>query len=173
MKKSDVEWEFESGCRVAMNYAGYRYAFFSKLNVSLAIISLASLWLSGFIFAGDHKIVSAVLNIVGSVSLIFDVVLNIKGSNSYWSAMYDGYNAFFSEFIKIQPTSSVEELQELKSRFVEFDGKCNANFNALGLIAWNDACVQMGRAEHVKHIPWYKRWTANLFSWGSVADNFT
>lgn len=173
MKKSDVEWEIESSCRIAMNYASYRYAFFSKLNVSLAIVSLVSIWFSGFVFSGDYKAVSAVLNVVGSISLVFDVVLNIKGCNGFWKSMYEGYNGFFAEFARIRPTASVEELQSLKSKFVEFDGKCNANFNALGLIAWNDACVQMGRSEHVKHVPRYKRWTANLFSWGSVADNFT
>lgn len=172
MKKSDVEWEIESSCRIAMNYASYRYEFFSKLNVSLAIVSLVSIWFSGFVFSGDYKAVSAVLNVVGSISLVFDVVLNIKGCNGFWKSMYEGYNGFFAEFARIQPTASVEELQSLKSKFVEFDGKCNANFNALGLIAWNDACVQMGKSEHVKHVPWYKRWTANIFSWGSVADNF-
>ncbi len=173
MKKSDVEWEIESCCRIAMNYASYRYAFFSKLNVSLAIVSLVSIWFSGFVFSGDYKAVSAVLNVVGSISLVFDVVLNIKGCTGFWKSMYEGYNGFFAEFARIRPTASVEELQSLKSKFVEFDGKCNANLNALGLIAWNDACVQMGKSEHVKHVPWYKRWTANIFSWGSVADNFT
>lgn len=155
-----------------MNYASYRYAFFSKLNISLAIISLVSIWFSGFVFSGEHKTISAILNIVGSVSLVFDVVLNIKGCNGFWKSMYEGYNGFFAEFARIQPTASVEELQSLKSKFVEFDGKCNADFNAIGLIAWNDACVQMGKPEHVKPVPFYKRWTANLFSWSSVADNF-
>lgn len=172
MKKSDIEWDIESSVRIAMNYASYRYAFFSKLNISLAIISLVSIWFSGFVFSGEHKTISAILNIVGSVSLVFDVVLNIKGCNGFWKSMYEGYNGFFTEFARIQPTASVEELQSLKSKFVEFDGKCNADFNALGLIAWNDACVQMGKPEHVKPVPFYKRWTANLFSWSSVADNF-
>lgn len=172
MKKSDIEWDIESSVRVAMNYASHRYAFFSKLNISLAIISLVSIWFSGFVFSGEHKTISAILNIVGSVSLVFDVVLNIKGCNGFWKSMYEGYNGFFAEFARIQPTASVEELQSLKSKFVEFDGKCNADFNAIGLIAWNDACVQMGKPEHVKPVPFYKRWTANLFSWSSVADNF-
>lgn len=172
MKKSDIEWDIESSVRVAMNYASYRYAFFSKLNISLAIISLVSIWFSGFVFSGEHKTISAILNIVGSVSLVFDVVLNIKGCNGFWKSMYEGYNGFFAEFARIQPTASLEELQSLKSKLVEFDGKCNADFNALGLIAWNDACVQMGKPEHVKPVPFYKRWTANLFSWSSVADNF-
>ena len=112
------------------------------------------------------------LNAVCSVSLVFDVALNIKGLNGFWSAMYDGYNEMLSELFRIQDKCSLEQLDELKSRMYVFDGRCKSVKNALCLIAWNDACVQMGKSEHVKHIPFYKRWTANLFSWGSAADNF-
>lgn len=172
MSKEDLQWDIESKLRVSLAYAGYRHSFFTGLNIALCIVALASLWLSGAVFAGEWPRVSMALNIVCSVALVVDVALNIKGLNGFWSAMYDGYNEMLSELFRIQENASVEQLSELRSRVLAFDGRCKSVKNALGLIAWNDACVQMGKSEHVKPVPWYKRWTANLFSWGSVADNF-
>lgn len=65
----------------------------------------------------------------------------------------------------------------LALRFHQFRSKlynkrCHATYYALGLIAWNDTCVQMGKPQCVKKVPWYKRLTANVLSWGSVASNF-
>lgn len=52
MNKEDVEWEFESRCRVAMNYSCFRYAFFFKLNIALCVLSMVSLWCSGYFAEG-------------------------------------------------------------------------------------------------------------------------
>ena len=172
MTKDDLKWEVESKLRIGISYSEFRYSFFSKLNVFLCFVSLVTLWLSGAVFAGEWPMVSLVLNVVCSVSLVIDVVLNIKGLNGYWSAMYDGYNDMLSELFRIQEKCSVDQLSELRSRMYAFDGRCKSTLGALCLMAWNDACIQMGKSEHVKPVPWYKRWTANLFSWGSVADNF-
>ena len=172
MTKDDLKWEIESRLRIGISYSGYRYSFFSTLNVALCIVALASLWLSGVVFSGEWPRVSMALNIICSVSLVVDVALNIKGFNGYWSAMYDGYNEMLSELFSVQENASAEQLSELRSRMYTFDGRCKSVKNALCLIAWNDACVQMGKSEHVKHVPFYKRWTANIFSWGSAADNF-
>ena len=172
MSKDDLKWEIESKLRVGLSYAGYRHAFFTKLNVILCIIALASLWLSGVVFAGSWPRVSMALNIVCSVSLVFDVALNIKGLNGFWSSMYDGYNEMLSELLRIQENATEDQLAELLSRFYAFDGRCKSVNGVLCLVAWNDACVQMGKSEFVKSIPLYKRLTANLFSWGSVADVF-
>lgn len=172
MDKEDVEWEFESRCRVAMNYSCFRYVFFFKLNIALCVLSMVSLWCSGYFADGKCESAFVALNIVGSALLVFDVVLNLVGCCGFWKSMRDGYFEFFAEFQEIRFKASAEELRGLMSRFVKFDSRCDASFNALGLIAWNDACIQMGKAEHVKHVPWYKCWTANIFSWGSVSDNF-
>jgi len=172
MTKADLEWDIESRCRIAMNYAGYRYTFFKWLNIILCILSIASLWCSGFVYAGTEPGKSCVLNVVGSVMLIVDVVLNLLGCNGFWKSMLDGYGELYSEFVGIRSAASVQELEAFKSRFTKFDCRCNAEYNALGLIAWNDACAQMGKSNCVKPVPLYKRLTANLFAWGSVADNF-
>lgn len=172
MEKKDIERIFESRCRTAINYASYRYAFFFKINIILCVLSIASLWCAGCVASGDDKTASLVLNIAGSVLLISDVVLNLVGAVGYWKSIRCGYYDFFSEFTEIRSKASVEELESLMARFVKYDSRCEACYNALGLIAWNDACIQMGKDKYVKKIPWYKRLTANFFSWGSVADNF-
>ena len=172
MNKSDIEWKFESQCRIAINYAGLRHAFFNKVNILLCVLSIASLWCSGFVFTGGYKCASCVLNIAGSLMLVADVALNLLGCNGFWKAMSDGYSELLAEFTAIRSTATATELEELMSRFVKFDARCSASFDALGLIAWNEACVQMGKTDRVKHVPWYKRLTANFCSWGSVADNF-
>ena len=172
MTKSDIEWAIESSCRIAMNYSGYRCAFFNRLNVVLCVLSIASLWCSGFVFSNGKELAACVLDIVGAVLLVADVVLNLMGCNGFWKSMRNGYYELYSEFVEIRSKASEDELEKLQARLAKFDSRCDAEYNALGLIAWNDACVQMGKPEHVKHVPWYKWLTANLFSWGTVAENF-
>lgn len=104
--------------------------------------------------------------------LVIDVILNLLGCYGKWKSMHDGYNSFLAEFTKTHSNASVNNLEELMSRFIEFDGRCHAVYNALGVIAWNETCVQMGKKQHVKPVPWYKRLTKNWFTWGSIADNF-
>lgn len=172
MTKDDLKWEIESKLRIGLAYAGYRHSFFSKINISLCVISITSLWLSGLVFSGSYPKISLLLDAICAVSLIFDVALNINGLCGYWCAMYDGYNDMLSELFRVQEKCSVEQLSELRARMYAFDGKCKSTLSCLNLMAWNDACVQMGKSEHVKPVPLYKRLTANIFSWGSVADNF-
>ena len=172
MTKDDLKWEIESKLRVGISYSGSRYSFFSKLNIVLCFVSLVSLWLSGAVFAGDWPNVSLALNVVCSLSLVLDVVLNVKGTNGYWAAMYDGYNDMLSGLFRIQEKCTVEQLSELRSRMYAFDGRCKSTLNVLCVVAWNEACIQMGRPQYVKQIHWFKRWTANLFSWDPVEDYF-
>lgn len=173
MTKADLEWEIESSCRIAMNYAGYRCAFFKRINIILCILSIVFLWCSGFVYDGmAEKNTSCALNIAGSIMLVVDVVLNLLGCNGFWKSMVDGYGELYAEFVGMRSSASLQDLEAFKSKFTKFDNRCSADYNALGLIAWNDACTQMGKKDEAKHIPLCKRLTANLFSWGSVADNF-
>ena len=172
MNKAAIEREIESRCRTAINYSSYRCAFFFKLNIALCFLSLISLWCSGFVFKGGYEIIAMILNVAGSLLLILDVILNLLGCYASWKSMHDGYESFLSEFTKIHITASVADLQNLLARFFDYDKRCHATYYALGLIAWNDTCVQMGKPQCVKKVPWYKRLTANVLSWGSVASNF-
>lgn len=165
MTKSQLLWTIESGLRIGISYASLRYWFFLKLNVFLSIVALTSLWLSGYVFSGNHPGLSLVLNIVGSVSLIADVILNVKGSVGYWSSMYEGYNSMLSEYTRVRNTASIPELSALYSRVLDFDGKCKSVMNALVVLARNEACVQMGKPECKAKIHPFKSFTANFFKW--------
>lgn len=172
MSKADVEWEFETRCRSALGYADGRLAFFNMLNVALGVFALVSLWLSGFVFSGGHENISKALNVAGSISLIIDVVLNVKGCAGFWKSMHDGYSWLFAEFKRIRPAATTNELSDILSRFYDFDGRCSAQYSVLLVVSWNETCVQMGKSDQVKKIPLYKYLTRNFFTWGSSADNF-
>lgn len=165
MNCKELKWDIESRLRVAMAYAGYRRSFFVKLNVFLCVTALASLWLSGYSVAAGGEVLSVALNVFGSISLIVDVALNLKGCVGFWDSMYDGYSALFAELRSLGDSASVEDLEELQARMFLFDGRSRSTLHALLLISRNRACEQLDRADCMVRVPWYQFVTANFFSW--------
>ncbi len=163
MSTEEIKWDIESRLRVALAYAGYRHSFFVKLNVFLCVVALASLWLSGYSAAAGGEGLSLALNIVGPVSLIADVALNLKGCVGFWESMYDGYNALLAE-LKNGPGSR-EGLEDLQARMYLFDGRSRSTLRALLLVSRNRACEQLNKPECMIRVPWYQFVTANFFSW--------
>lgn len=164
MSTDEIKWDIESRLRVALAYAGYRHSFFVKMNVFLCVVALASLWLSGYSAAAGGEVLSLILNIVGSVSLIADVALNLKGCVGFWESMYDGYNALLAE-LKNGTSASRESLEDLQARMYLFDGRSRSTLRALLLVSRNRACEQLNKPECMIRVPWYQFVTANFFSW--------